>query len=277
MSIPSTLTRYLRSLSLPAGLGFGIIFVYIVVGISAPFIAPYGEREITGLSTEPWSAAHLLGTDDLGRDVLSRIIFGIRNTVALAFCINALAFAAGGSLGLLAAIVRGWIDNILARLVDAIMALPQLIMALLVISIFGGSIGVLVGVIALLDGTRVFRLCRAVGMNLAVMNYVEVSRLRGEGLLWCIGREILPNMTTPLLAEFGIRFCYVFLFISGLSFLGLGLQPPTADLGSMVRETSGLISFGDFTPLIPAAAIAILTISVNLVIDWIQTTTSGLD
>jgi peptide/nickel transport system permease protein len=114
-------------------------------------------------------------------------------------------------------------------------------------------------------------------MNVVVLPYVEAARVRGESLFWCIRREVAPNVITPLLAEFGIRFCYVFLFISGLSFLGLGLQPPRADLGSMVRETSALISFGEFTPLIPAIAIAALTISVNLVIDWVLRLKSGLD
>ncbi|TIU87833.1 MAG: ABC transporter permease subunit, partial [Mesorhizobium sp.] len=125
--------------------------------------------------------------------------------------------------------------------------------------------------------TRVFRLARAAGMNIAVMDYVEVARLRGEGLIWILSREVLPNILPPLVAEFGLRFCFVFLLISSLSFLGIGLQPPTADWGSMVRDNAILITYGDITPLLPAAAIALLTVGVNFLVDWFLHETSGLD
>jgi len=127
-----------------------------------------------------------------------------------------------------------------------------------------------------LDSTRVFRLSRAVGMNVVVMEYVEAAKLRGEGLWWIIRSEILPNIMPPMVAEFGLRFCFVFLFISALSFLGLGIQPPTADWGSMVRDNATLITFGDVTPLLPAGAIALLTVGVNFVVDWFLQKTSGL-
>jgi peptide/nickel transport system permease protein len=170
--------------------------------------------------------------------------------------------------GFLAATLRGWVDQLLGRLVDIIMAFPTLIFALMVLSVLGTSIPVLVVVIALLDSTRVFRLARAVAMDIEVMDFVEVARLRGEGLWWIMRHEILPNALPPLIAEFGLRFCFVFLFISALSFLGLGIQPPTADWGGMVRENAGAITFGILTPLWPAGAIAFLTIGVNLVVDW---------
>lgn len=259
-----------------ARLGVLIILAYAVVAVFANLIAPYGETQIVGAPFQPWGGAFLLGTDSLGRDMLSRMIYGARNTVGIALAINVCAFIVGGLLGMLAAVLRGWIDQVLGRAVDAVMALPQLVLALLLLAIFGNSIPVLISIVALLDATRVFRLTRAVAMNVAVMEFVEVARLRGEGLWWCIRREILPNIMTPLLAEFGIRFCYVFLFISGLSFLGLGLQPPTADWGSMVRDNAALISFGDFLPLLPAAAIAVLTVSVNFVVDWFVHQSSGL-
>jgi peptide/nickel transport system permease protein len=156
------------------------------------------------------------------------------------------------------------------------MAIPQLIFALLILTITGTSIPVLIVVIALLDSTRVFRLSRAVAMNIVVMDYVEVAKLRGEGLGWIIRRDVLPNAMPPLVAEFGLRFCFVFLFISALSFLGLGIQPPTADWGSMVRDNATLITFGDITPLLPAGAIALLTVGVNFVVDFFLHKTSGL-
>lgn len=156
----------------------------------------------------------------------------------------------------------------ISRIVDIIMAFPTLIFALMVLSVMGTAIPVLVVVIAILDSTRVYRLARAVAMDIEVMEFIEVARLRGEKLWWIMRREILPNAMPPLIAEFGLRFCFVFLFISALSFLGLGIQPPTADWGSMVRENAGAITFGILTPLYPAAAIAVLTIGVNLVVDW---------
>jgi peptide/nickel transport system permease protein len=208
--------------------------------------------------------------------MLSRIIYGARNTVTIAFIATILTFLLGSVTGFLAAAVGGWVDQVLSRFVDALMAIPTLIFGLMLLTVFGTSIPVLICVIALLEATRVFRLSRAVAMNIVVMDYVEAARLRGEGLWWVMTREVLPNALAPLAAEFGLRFCFVFLFISALSFLGLGIQPPTADWGSMVRENATLISFGDPTPLIPAGAIALLTVAVNFVVDWFLYQTSGL-
>ena len=217
-----------------------------------------------------------MGTDHLGRDLLTRLFYGARNTIAMALLITALSFTMGIVMGFLAAVMGGWVDMILSRLVDILMAFPTLILALMVLSILGTSVPVLIVVIALLDCTRVYRLSRAIAMDIEVMDYVEVARLRGEGLGWIMGQEVLPNALPPLVAEFGLRFCFVFLFISALSFLGLGIQPPTADWGSMVRENAGAITFGILTPLFPAAAIAFLTIGVNLVVDWFLRRTSEL-
>jgi peptide/nickel transport system permease protein len=153
-------------------------------------------------------------------------------------------------------------------LVDVMLSIPGLIFALIILGVFGSSIPVLILTIAVLDSTRVFRLARALGINLTVMEYVEAARLRGEGLWWVITREILPNAWAPLVSEFGLRFCFNILFIAGLSFLGLGIQPPYADLGGMVRENAAAINFGMMAPIYPATAIALLTVSVNLVVDW---------
>jgi peptide/nickel transport system permease protein len=146
----------------------------------------------------------------------------------------------------------------------------------LILTVLGTTITTLVLVIAVLDSTRVYRITRAAAMNVAVMDFVEVARLRGEGLWWVIRKEILPNIMAPLLAEFGLRFCFVFLFIAALSFLGLGIQPPTADWGSMVRDNATLINYDDITPLLPATAIAVLTVAINFVVDWLLHKSSGL-
>ena len=261
---------------LSAQFGIGVIILYILVALFAPLLAPYGETQVVGEGFAPWSGEFLLGTDNLGRDMFSRLVYGARNTLGIAFLTTVLAFLLGGLSGLVAAIKGGWVDQGLSRIVDILMAIPQLIFALLILSVVGTTATSLVLVIALLDATRVFRLSRAVAMNVVVQDFVEAARLRGEGLWWLVTREVLPNAAAPLIAEFGLRFCFVFLFISALSFLGLGIQPPTADWGSMVRDNAVLITFGDISPLLPALAVALITVSVNFVVDWMLHKSSGL-
>lgn len=273
---PPRVARVLRTAPLTASFGLLVILLYVFAAIFADLIAPFPERAVVGGQYLPWDAAHWLGTDNLGRDMFSRLIYGARNTVGIALVTTALAFVVGTVLGLLAATVGGWPDQILSRGVDVLMAIPALIFSLLLLTIFGTSIVSLILVIALIDATRVYRLARAVAQGIVVMDYIEAARLRGEGLGRLIGREILPNAMAPLVAEFGLRFCFVFLSISALSFLGLGIQPPTADWGSMVRENATLITFGDVTPLLPAGAIALLTVAVNFVVDWMLHRASGL-
>lgn len=272
----SNILKIISSAPLSAKFGILIVLIYSIVAIFAPFIAPYGEREILGRSFELWSDKYPLGTDNLGRDMLSRMIFGARNTIGLALSITILAFLLGSLTGMIAAALGGWVDQILSRIVDVLMSIPSLIFALLILSIFGTSVPYLIATITVIDATRVFRIARATAMNVVVMDYVEVARVRGEKLDWVIRKEILPNITAPLLAEFGLRFCFVFLFISALSFLGLGLQPPAADWGSMVRDNASLITFEDITPLLPAGAIALLTVAVNFIVDWLLHKSSGL-
>jgi peptide/nickel transport system permease protein len=261
---------------LSAQFGIAVILLYILVALFAPVLAPYGETEVVGDGFAPWGGQFLLGTDNLGRDMFSRLVFGARNTLGIAFLTTVLAFLLGGTCGLIAAIKGGWIDQGMSRVVDILMAIPQLIFALLILSVVGTTATSLVLVIAVLDATRVFRLARAVAMTVVVQDFVEAARLRGEGLWWLVTREVLPNAAAPLIAEFGLRFCFVFLFISALSFLGLGIQPPTADWGSMVRDNAVLITFGDISPLLPALAVALITVSVNFVVDWMLHKSSGL-
>ena len=265
-----------RDMPLTASFGLAVILLYVLTAIFAPLIAPFGEGEVLGAQFQPWASPHYLGTDKLGRDMLTRLIYGARNTVGIAFVTTALAFFVGSFLGIWAALVGGWFDQGLSRLVDALMAIPALIFSLLLLTIFGTSVLTLILVIAAVDATRVYRLARSVSQGIVVMDYIEAARLRGESNRRLIRREILPNAMAPLVAEFGLRFCFVFLSISALSFLGLGIKPPTADWGSMVRENATLITFGDITPLLPAGAIALLTVAVNFVVDWQLHRASGL-
>ncbi len=265
-----------------AWFGMIVFFCYMFVALFAPWLAPFGEAEIFPVPFAPWDETHVFGTDQIGRDILSRLIYGARNTMGIALLTTLLSFLIGGALGLTAAIDRGLVDQVLGRAMDVLMAIPSLIFALMLLSIFGSTVTSLIIIIAVLDSTRVFRLTRSVAVGVVVMDYVEVAHLRGEGLGWVMRREILPNIMPPLIAEFGLRFCFVFLTIAALSFLGLGIQPPTADWGSMVRENANLIQFAAYdikaalTPLLPATTIALLTIAVNFMVDWFLHHTSGI-
>jgi peptide/nickel transport system permease protein len=265
-----------RRIPVFAVIGLAVLGFYLFLAIFAPLVAPYPYYEVVGTLWEPPSSAFWLGTDNLGRDLLSRIIWGARITLFVAAAATLLSFAIGVGLGFLAAVMRGWVDQVLSRLNDLLMAIPTLIFALVVLSVLPTDLYVLILVMAVLDSTRVYRISRAVAVDIAVMDYVEAARLRGEGWGWVMSREILPNALTPLLAEFGLRFAFAVLFLSALSFLGLGVQPPLADWGSIVKENKVSIISGGTAALIPGAAIATLAISVNLVVDWALNRTSSL-
>jgi peptide/nickel transport system permease protein len=290
--------KLFRSMPVTAALGILLILIYAIVAIFADFIAPYGQAEIFkdanvlpgGNPEMGGNPAHFLGTDQIGRDILSRLIYGAQNTVGIAFVTTLLAFFIGISLGFLAATIGGVLDQVLSRIVDMLMSIPQLIFALLLMTIatawFGSQKSMvtlfMIVIIAVLDSTRVFRLARAVGMNIVVMDFFEAAKLRGEKLSYLIFSEIAPNAFAPLLAEFGLRFCFVFLTIASLSFLGIGIQPPLADWGTMVRDLSQFINFAVISPLtaslplMAAGAIALLTVAVNFVVDWMLHRASGL-
>jgi len=204
------------------------------------------------------------------------MIYGTRTTLFIAFLATSLSFSWGILTGFFAAVSGGWIDQVLSRWVDLMMAFPTLIFALVVLSMVPINMTTLVLVMATLDSTRVFRIARALAEDTSVMEFVEAARLRGESTLWIIFKEILPNTLTPLIAEYGLRFSFAVLFLSSLSFLGLGVQPPAADWGGMVRDNALGITFGRTASLIPAAALAILTVSVNFVVDWLLDKTSSL-
>ncbi|TYC49389.1 ABC transporter permease [Rhodobacterales bacterium] len=266
----------IRSVSPTAWIGMTGIAIAVIAAAFAPWLAPYGENEVVGAPWEAASHAFPLGLDNLGRDLLSRMIYGARMTLFVSFCATVLSFSLGVVLSFVAAVTRGVVDMGLSRLNDLMMSIPTLIFALIVLAALPQNLAVLIGVMAVLDSTRVFRLGRALAGDIAVMDFVEAARLRGEKTLWIVFREILPNAMTPLVAEFGLRLAFAVLFISTLSFLGLGIQPPTADWGGMVKDNKDGIIFGISAALVPGAAIAVLTISINLVVDWLLNRTSSL-
>ena len=265
-----------RDIPITAWVGMAGILLALVCALFAPWISPYGETEVLGDVWAPADSHFYFGLDNLGRDILSRLIFGARTTLFVALSATLISFSLGIILSFTAAVSRGPIDAVLSRFNDLMMSIPTLIFALVVLAVLPQSILILILVMAVLDSTRVYRLGRAVALDVAVMEFVEAAKLRGEGTVWIIFREILPNTLSPLLAEFGLRFAFAILFLSTLSFLGLGIQPPTADWGGMVKDNKDGIIFGISAALVPGGAIAALAVCVNLVVDWLLKRTSSL-
>ena len=244
------------------------VVVWLFAALFAPLIAPYDPAAIQEAGVfEGISRAHWLGTDYFGRDLLSRIIAGARQTVGIALAATALAASLGLALALAAAASGGWLDQALSRFLDAMISIPSKMSGLVVVTVFGSSITVLILTLAFIYVPGCYRINRASAVNVAALDYVTVARARGEGLFHIMFREILPNMTGPALADSGLRFIYVVLLLSSLSFLGLGVQPPQADWGSLARENMGGLPYGAPAAIMPALAIATLTVSVNLMID----------
>jgi len=266
---PHPLRELASQLTIPAGICLFVVVCFAGIALVAPWIAPHEESAIlTDDSFVSPGEGLLLGGDYLGRDLASRLIYGARVTLSLALAISALAFLLGSATGFLAAVRGGWTDAVLSRIVDALISFPAIMIALIVISGLGSTFAVLIVTVALIDATRVFRVARALGMDIVVQDYVEAARARGEKLGWIMWHEVLPNALAPLAAEFGIRFTYAILFISALSFLGLGVQPPHADLGVMVKENMQGLLYGSYAPIFPALCIAMVTVSVNMLVDW---------
>ncbi|MEM7426276.1 MAG: ABC transporter permease [Pseudomonadota bacterium] len=268
-----------------------IVAFWVLMAFIGPWIAPYGEAHFIeddalgnpiddpSFMLPDMSLTVLFGTDYIGRDVLSRIIWGARTTIGISFIATMLAYFVGITLGIAAAVAGKWVDAVLSRLVDAILAFPNIMLGLIIIAAFGSSIPLLIFLAGLVYAASVFRIARALGQDIMVQDFVEAARARGEGLWWIISREVLPNAAMPLATDFGLRLVFVILFISSLSFLGLGVQPPISDWGSMVRENlQGLgngLGGGALASITPALAIASLTIAINLIVDDISAQAGG--
>lgn len=266
----------LQDIPISAWIGMFGIALALICAIFAPWLAPYSETDIVGNVWAPADGQYIFGLDNLGRDILSRLIYGARTTLFVALGSTVISFSLGIILSFTAAVSRGVIDTVFSRVNDLMMSIPTLIFALVVLAVLPQNILVLILVMAVLDSTRVYRLGRAVALDVAVMEFVEAAKLRGEGKIWIIFHEILPNTLSPLLAEFGMRFAFAILFLSTLSFLGLGIQPPTSDWGGMVKDNKDGIIFGVTAALVPGGAIATLAVCINLVVDWLLKRTSSL-
>lgn len=260
--------RFPRFMTISGLIGLAMVVFWLLVALIGPLLAPHGVGAIVSYEVfDSISTQHLLGTDYLGRDMLSRVLFGARFTVGLALASALLASVSGTALGVFAAVSGRWVDEAISRLMDALICIPSKIFALVMVAAFGSSLPLLLITAGLSYLPGAFRIARSLAVNLNTMDYVQVARARGEGRLHLTGVEILPNMIHPMLADFGLRFVFVVLLLSGLSFLGLGVQPPDADLGSLVRENISGLPEGAPAVVAPALAIATLTIGVNLLID----------
>ena len=257
-------------------LGIGIIAFWAAVALAAPLIAPHpaGAMLRQGMLS-PISAAAPFGTDYLGRDMLSRIIYGARITLGASLLASVLACTAGALLGILAAVRGGWTDAVVSRTADIFISIPHLMFALVIVAALGSSLPVLVGLIAFSYVPGALRIARALAANLDTTDFVQVARARGEGSFHIVVAEILPNMILPVLTDFGLRFVFAVLLLSSLGFLGLGVQPPAADWGALVRENMDGLYEASPAVVLPAIAIATLTIAVNLVIDAFSTRAGG--
>ena len=260
-----------RRLGFAGMLGLAIVVFWLVMAIIGPFVAPYSAGKIAGPDIfGPLSAKFPLGTDYLGRDMLSRVLHGARYTVGLALAATLLACITGATLGLLAAVAGGPLDMLLSRLLDALISIPSLLFGLVVVAVFGSSLTILVLTAAIIYTPGAYRIARSLAVNTNALDFVEVARARGEGTGYIMRAEVLPNIIGPVLADFGLRFVFVILLLSRLSFLGLGVQPPHADWGSLVRENISGLVFAAPAVVTPALAIASLTIGVNMLIDSLQ-------
>ena len=247
----------------------GVLVFWFVVALVGPATVPFKESDIvTQTSFGSPGEEGLLGSDYLGRDVATRVVYGARMTLGLALTACVLAFTFGVTLGFMAAVLGGRVDEAMSRVNDAFLAFPSIMLALICISALGTSLTILILTVSFIEATRVFRIARALSMNIFVQDFVEVSRARGENIWWIMGNDILPNALIALSTDFGLRFTYAILLVSSISFLGLGVQPPHADWGMMVRENLGGVHFGATAALIPALSIFSVTLSINFLVDW---------
>ncbi len=284
--LPDAPPKKKLKLSWTGKLGVAIVAFWIIMVAIGPLISPFHEADIIGddsylplWSTTEGEGLHVLGTDYLERDIFSRILWGARTTVGISFLATILAYLMGVTAGIAAAVKKGWTDMILSRINDAILSLPTIMLGLLIVVALGTSIPILIGTAAIIYASSVYRIARAYGQEIMVMDYVESAQARGETIWWIIFREVLPNAAMPLATDFGLRLVFIVLFISSLSFLGLGIQPPAADWGSMVRQNLEAMQtatgYGILAPVWPALAIASFTIAINLIVDDISAKSGG--
>jgi peptide/nickel transport system permease protein len=263
-------------MSVAAWVGLAMLIVTVAVGIFGRYVAPYAPDEMFGSPFAGPSSHHFLGLDFAGRDVLSRFLYGGQTAIVVALTGTVLGFILGCCLGLVSAYRRGWVDEVIGRSTDLALAFPALILSLLLLAAFGTSLALVVFAITITTAPGVARIARAATLEVVDLPYVESARARGERASYVMAIEILPSVRGPLLVDFGLRLTTAILLVAALSFVGLGLQPPAADWGLMIGENRIGLNVQPWAVIVPAAAIAALTIGVNLIIDGVARRTSSI-
>jgi peptide/nickel transport system permease protein len=261
--------RRLRAfLRTPQGLIGTILFVLLILlTIIGPFVASYGPDDITGTPLAPPSASHWLGVDTLGRDILSRVLYGGYSVLLLPLFAVGIAIAAAVIVGLLSGYLGGWVDAVVTRIVDVMLAIPAYLLVLVVVTAFGTGSTVIVTTVAVIYFPYIIRVLRTATQSVTPSEFVLAARARGEKIRWIVFREILPNIWPTLLVEVALRLTYAVMFIAALSFLGLGVQPPSSNWGVMVAENELLLTVNPIGIIVPALLIGLLAISINLIAD----------
>jgi len=261
--------KRVRRIDLSVGGWIGLVMVLLALGVAlfGPFFAPYPPDAIFGAAFAKPSSQHLLGLDFVGRDALSRFLWGGRTAIFIALLGTVIGAVVGILLGIASAYRRGWFDEVFGRFTDLMLAFPALIFALLLLAAFGSSVPVVVVALAVTTAPGVMRIARAAALEVVDLPYVEAARARGERIHYVLGREILPNIRRPVLVDFGLRLTASILLVAALSFLGLGLKPPAADWGLMIGENRVALTVQPWPVVVPIVAIAFITIGINLLLD----------
>lgn len=275
-SPPPRNSRRRSRFSWTARVGMVIATAIVLVGVFGPFFAPDGPADTIGAAYGSPSSGHPFGLDYLGRDVLSRFLWGGRTALAMALLATLLGYAIGLSIGLAAAYNRGVFGGLLMRASDVLLAFPGMIFVLLLLSAYGSSITLVVVAVALANAPRIARIVRAAALEVVDLAYVEAARIRGERAWYVTLREILPNIKSPILVDFGVRVTGSILLVASVSFLGFGLQPPSADWGLIVSENRAGMTIQPWSVVPAVAAIGLLTVAINLIIDGYRGSADGI-
>jgi peptide/nickel transport system permease protein len=257
--------------------GLVLVGLLVAVALAGPALAPHDATEFVDVPNAAVSGHALLGTDQLGRDVLTRFLNGGWTVIWLAATATALGLVLGTSIGLFAAYVRGWVDDALMRVLDVLLAFPPIVLALLAVSAIGAKLWLIVVVVAITNAPYTARVIRAAGQEVFERDFIKAAEAAGEGPARIIFAEALPNVTSPLMVETGLRMTYSIAVIASLSFLGFGLQPPTADWGLMINENRLALIVQPWSVVVPAAAIGLLTVGFNLITDGVARAAAGID
>jgi peptide/nickel transport system permease protein len=257
----------------------GVLLVVLLVALAlvGPFFAPHSPTEFAGAPYAHPSSAVPLGTDNLGRDVLSRFLWGGRSILGLSLLATALGLALGVSVGLVAAYARSILDDVLMRTMDVILAFPSIVLALVVVATIGPKLWLIVLVVGLTTMPRVARVTRGASLEIVERDFVQAAEVLGESRTKILFGEILPSITSPLMVEASLRLTYSIGLIAGMSFLGFGVQPPAADWGLMINENRQALTIQPWGAVMPVIAIALLTIGTSLVGDGVSRAALGIE